>query len=154
MKATRDSWKAEPMPGQKTSLPFQRTYTEQEYQHLILGLNPEEMEDKWFVFEEGGWLHFHRSWTGFCIYRVHCEKAAAGYTTTETWVNRDPEQYSETDDAFDAALLQFLIETLLLGNPCPFPRKAGVSEDQQALFQWSSVGRQRDNQGNDIYGDH
>ena len=28
------------------------------------------MENKWFVFQEGDGLHFHRSWTGILVYRV------------------------------------------------------------------------------------
>lgn len=46
------------MPGQKSRLELQRIFTDQEYQRFCLGLIPEEMEDKWFIFEEGGWLRF------------------------------------------------------------------------------------------------
>jgi hypothetical protein len=28
------------------------------------------MENKWFVFQEGDRIHFHRSWTGILVYRV------------------------------------------------------------------------------------
>jgi len=33
-----------------------------------MGLVPEEIEDKWFIYWEDDTLFFHRSWTGNCIY--------------------------------------------------------------------------------------
>ena len=28
------------------------------------------MENKWFVFQEGDRIHFHRSWTGILVFRA------------------------------------------------------------------------------------
>jgi hypothetical protein len=42
----------------------------------------------------------------------------------KTWANRDPEKYGNTDDAYDAELLNWVIEFKLLGNEersCPMP---------------------------------
>jgi hypothetical protein len=50
--------------------------------------------------------------------------------------------------ALGAALLKSLIETLLQGKP--FPRKAGVSQDQQTISKSGSVGRQTEDQGDDV----
>jgi hypothetical protein len=64
---------------------------------------PKDMEDKWFIyFERGpanrppeaqesaspqGWLLFHRSWTGACIYGLHLERApGGGARVVDSWV--------------------------------------------------------------------
>lgn len=127
--ATRDSWKRVPMPEQKKQLQVDRTFSEEEYQRLQIGLVPQEMEDKWFLYFEKGWLFFHRSWTGYGIYQVRVEPCAAQgvpsasqYRIAEAWVNRDASIYRYRDDDYDKALLLFLIEDLLLGYDVPFPR--------------------------------
>ncbi len=30
-------------------------------------------KDKWFIYYENGWLHIHRSWTGFEIFKLNIE---------------------------------------------------------------------------------
>jgi hypothetical protein len=54
------------MPAARASLIFNRTFPEEEYQLLGLGLIPEVMEDKWFIYLDGDWLVVHRGWTGYC----------------------------------------------------------------------------------------
>jgi hypothetical protein len=92
-----------------------RTFTEEEYQLLSLGLIPEVMEDKWFIYLDGDWLSFHRSWTGYCIYQVRLAHEDGTYRIAEVWVNRDPAQYSSQDAESDAAILsRILIDSFLL----------------------------------------
>ena len=128
--ATRDSWKRVPMPEQKKQIQVDRTFSEEEYQRLQIGLVPQEMEEKWFLYFEEGWLFFHRSWTGYCIYQVRVEpcgpqgvQSASPYRIAEAWVSRDASTYRYTDDDHERALLLFLIEHLLLGYDVPFPRQ-------------------------------
>ncbi len=90
-KATRDSWKTQPIPELNTQLQLERTFTLKEYEHLSWGQIPQEMEDKWFTYLEDDWLYFHRSWTGFCIYQVSLKQIGDNYIVGEAWVNRDPE---------------------------------------------------------------
>jgi len=132
--ATRDSWKRVPMPEQKKWIPVDRIFSEEEYQRLQIGLVPQEMEDKWFIYFEEGWLFFHRSWTGRCIYQVRVEPcgpqgvlSASQYRIAETWVSRDASIYRYTDDDHDRALLLFFIERLLLGYDVPFLDKDRAS---------------------------
>jgi hypothetical protein len=73
------------------------------------------MEDRWHIFFKDPWLHFVRSWTGFCVYKVRLEKSDAGYRVAEVWINRDRRQYGGTDALEDAQRLSFLIEHLLVG---------------------------------------
>jgi hypothetical protein len=142
--ATRTAWQNQPMPEVKTRLPLGGQFTPDEQRRIAHGLVPEEMEDKWFIFYEDGWLHLHRSWTGLCVYVVKLRPTAdGGSELEEAWVNRDPAQYKETDQARDAAMLAYLIERLLLGRNVPFP--GGGAGLQSQLLRHHLVGYARSN---------
>ena len=110
MAATRDSWKTMPLPAAREVLALDRTYSAFEFDRLKEGEVPRRMEDKWFVFYEEPWLYLHRSWTGFSVYQVQFEPAAAGARVAEVLVNRDSEQYRGTDGTRDALLLSVLLD--------------------------------------------
>jgi hypothetical protein len=133
--ATRASWKNQPLPDARAPLAYTRTFDAQEHARVTKGLVPEEMEDKWFIFYEAPWLFLHRSWTGTCIYAVRLRAERAGSVVEEALVNRAPEQYRETDDSHDLALLAFLVERLLLGRVAKFPVRRDLDATKaQALF--------------------
>ena len=56
----------------------------------------------------------------------------------EAWVNRDKEQYTCVDDEYDAGLVSWLIDVLLLKRPAPWPESG---KGDEPLRQWSQVGR-------------
>lgn len=120
--ALRSSWKIEPMPTEVVRLPFEKAYSAEDAARIRRGLIPREMEDKWFMYLEEDVLYLHRSWTGLCIYRVALEpRADGGYTVREVLANRDPAQHRCASDEYEAALLDFLIDALLLGKPARRP---------------------------------
>lgn len=123
--ASRDAWKTLPMPQARARLDFDRSYDAGDFARIQAGLVPEAMEDKWFVFYETPWLYCHRSWTGFAIYALRFEATHAGARVAEAWVNRDPGQYGEVDDAQDGRRLGLLIDGLL--------RRGAVSPLQEAV---------------------
>ena len=126
--ANKNSWKVcLPLPAKREKLSFYHSYSTEQYEQISLGLIPEVMEDKWFVFMENNILSFHRSWTGVCIYEVHFEKIDDKYWVKEVWVHRDSQQYMETDSDYDCELLNFLIENLLLGKHVPFPMPSKIA---------------------------
>jgi hypothetical protein len=139
--ATRASWKNQAMPSERGPLAFARTFTPDELARIERGLVPEQMEDKWFVFFESPWLWFHRSWTGLAIYGVKIEDGAV----TEAVVNRHPEQYRAKDDQYDADLLGFLIDRLLLDREVPFPHRETVPTSKADLLVHHVVGRAKSN---------
>jgi hypothetical protein len=145
--ASRTSWKTQPPPPAEARerLPYERRFDAAEQQRLLRGLVPDQMEDKWFIFHEDGWLYFHRSWTGLCIYGVRLRPEGAGSAVEEAWVNRAPDQYARTDSDYDTRLLAYLVDRLLLGaNDTPFPmpsRLAGT--DKEAAYQHHVVGHAR-----------
>ena len=149
MRATSKSWKTQPLPAERARLRLERSFSVAEWDAVQLGFIPEEMEDKWFIYEKGGWLAFHRSWTGMCIYRVRLRKTPTGREIAEAWVSRKIDQYSCVDDAYDTAVLSWLIDVLLLKRPAPWPESGRGDEP---LRQWSLVGRAmlaHDDEGNE-----
>ena len=104
--ATRNDWRIEPMPEQHETFVFDRSFTNEEMDVLHLGNIPKEMEDKWFWYMEGTTLWAHRSWTGFCIYRIDLKEDGKHVVT----VNRDPEQYRCTSIEEDVRSLNMLLD--------------------------------------------
>ena len=91
-RATQSSWRTSPPPSARESLGFDAVFTDAEAGLLMLGAVPAEMDDKWFVYFNDGWLHFHRSWTGFHIYALRLDGSPGGVRVTDSWVNREPDQ--------------------------------------------------------------
>jgi hypothetical protein len=117
MRATRESWQTNGMPENKSLLKFTRHFSLAEFNRLSLGLVPEQMEDKWFIFFEEPGLFFHRSWTGDCIFKLLLQPDGDGYCISEAWVNRDPHQYNSSGPASDIEWLTKLVERLVLDKP-------------------------------------
>ncbi|MDE8740998.1 hypothetical protein PZA20_04110 [Pectobacterium polaris] len=122
MYAQAQNWKHAPAPQQMMPLDFQALFTDVEAEQIRKGLIPKQMENKWFIYFEDGWLRFHRSWTGFFIYALKLDGSPAGVRVTDSWVNRDPEQYASTDLEYDRNMLRYLIDvSLLKKQDVPFP---------------------------------
>jgi O-acetyl-ADP-ribose deacetylase (regulator of RNase III) len=113
------------MPERRARLDVRCTFTASEMERLREGLVPEEMEDKWFVVWQDDALLFYRSWTGYLIHRVRFAPAPWGERIAEVEVNRDSDQYRQTDDRHDGLLLLFLMNDLL-GRHAVFPHGAGA----------------------------
>lgn len=104
-KATRDDWKTCDMPEMHVVTEFRMDLTPEQMDTLSWGHVPLEMEDKWFSYMEDGRLHIHRSWTGFCIYIVEFSRDGRHRVT----INRDPDEYTNTDLDKDMEMLAALI---------------------------------------------
>jgi hypothetical protein len=139
-RASRESWQNGPMPETCGELGYTAEFTPAEFRTLSLGVVPQEMEDMWFVFLDGDTLYLHRSWTGACIYQLTFAEIDGRHVVRRALVNRDPDQYRETDSSYDSKLLGFLIEGFLLGRSVPFPVPRGF-EEPKGLYQHSVIGR-------------
>ncbi len=117
--ATRDDWKRKPLPEKRATLPLGQPYSAEEFSLIQRGLVPQRLEDQWFIFYEGDALFFHRSWTGDCIYVVHFHATGDEMRATYADINREPSQYSETDDQRDRERVLELIDVLLLQRSVP-----------------------------------
>ncbi len=139
--AEPNDWKRKPMPEKNTRIVFEKGYNEQEMEKIKWGFIPEQMEDKWFIFWKDNKLHFHRSWTGICIYIVNFQKEQNNkYSIKDAIINRDPEQYKSTDDEYDKKLILYIIDTLLIGKPSVFP-SSNPDSPETALKKWALMGR-------------
>jgi hypothetical protein len=107
--------KFRPLPRLRVQLPFERSFTQAEFLRLKRGIEPQSMEERWHIFFKDPWLHFVRSWTGCCVYKVRLEKRGEVYRIGVVWANRDKRQYGVTNAQEDAERLSFLIDHLLLG---------------------------------------
>ena len=140
IKAHATDWKSSPMPEARTTVRLDRGFDDEEMATIRRGIVPDQMEDKWFIYWDKDQLYFHRSWSGACIYVVSFHVDEHGYRMISAEVNRDPEQYSQTNDEFDARLVSYLIDVLLLRHEASYP-----DEDQfvpkDPLAMWSLVGR-------------
>ena len=102
----RNDWKTEPMPEQHETFMLSRSFSDEEMDTLRCGHIPRAMEDKWFWYMEGPTLWAHRSWTGFCVYRIDFGEDNSHVVT----VNRDPEQYRCTSIEEDIVSLNRLLD--------------------------------------------
>jgi hypothetical protein len=112
--ATKNTWKNIPM-DQPKRIEITLRFTEQQFSGLIKGHIPEAMEDKWFIYFENDWLYFHRSWTGFGIYKAKLNKENEGYSINEFWAERNQEKYTNESDKQDMNNIASLIAGRLLG---------------------------------------
>ncbi len=115
-KATRGMWKATAMPRKRARVPLQRTFTKAEFIKLTKGFVPQSMDDRWFIFFEKGWLYFHRSWTGRCIFQIRLQTHKSGYQVAEAWVNQDPQQHRGGGIDRAAEVISQLIDLQLLAH--------------------------------------
>lgn len=138
--ATAEDWKTLPLPARREPLNFVALYSDSDGERMLLGLIPESMDDKWFIYAQGGWLYFHLSWSGACIYALRLDGSPFGVRVIESWVNRDPAQYRCTDAEYDRQFLGCLIATLMLDQPAEFPSR-GLEGEELAILQHSTLGR-------------
>ena len=97
-------------------LHFQADYSDDEFERIREGFDPQDMDDKWAMFLEGDVLHLHRSWTGLCIYQVTFERRDGRLVVSEALAER-------SDVPHEAPLLGHLVGQLA-GRSTPFPRSS------------------------------
>lgn len=130
-----------PMPAHAARIRLDVTFAPFESWLIARGFRATAMEEKWMVHLDGGRLCFRRSWTGNLIYAAEAAWKGDRLHIGEVLVNRDPAQYTQTDDAHDRRVLVFLIRALLLGERAPFPAAPGMSETEAAIQAWSVAGK-------------
>lgn len=139
-----------PLPEKHAVLAYEEHFTAEESTRLLRCVLPGDMADKWIVLVDDFELRFHRSWTGFCVYVVTLvndredddfdDDEPIRYCACDAVVNRDPDQYSSTDDAHDAALVSWLIRTLLLEQQVELPADPAATPDDALLAAWGFAG--------------
>lgn len=108
-RAIKSDWKTHRMPRTHARLDLGLRIIQDEFERLAFGHIPQAMEDHWFMHFDGDSFCFYRSWTGYCIFKVHVVRDKADFLLDYAIVNRKPEQYGETDDGRDALLACILV---------------------------------------------
>ena len=111
--AQKSDWKTKPLPRKRETIELGLRFSSGEMERIWQGFVPSMMEEKWFIYFADNVLYCHRSWTGYCIYKVYSRAEDAGFSLTHMDVNRNPEQYSETDKVNDRYELISLLNTYL-----------------------------------------
>ena len=75
---------------------------------------PRKLQDKWFIYWEGGILCFHRSWLDTCFFIAIFEVYSAGATIASLRACREKEQYPFSSDEADMYYVRQLIRYILL----------------------------------------
>ena len=139
------------MPAEHKELAVEGQLSREEYVTISNGRIPRTPADKWFIYlDDDNWLHFHRSQTGSCIYQLKIEPFEDRYALTKAVVNRNDSQYRHKDDAYDASLIAYVIDTVLLGRFAPFPKLRGISEEDQTRHQRHVMGTSGSDGGDTI----
>ena len=139
MNATADSWTRQAFE-EGVPIPYRAEFDESQYERIRQGLIPRAMEDKWFVYCEASVLYLHRSWTGLPVYKVVLRENADGAEVIEALWSKPLAEESGADPVYQAALLDFLMSNLLLGQSKPFPQPNDVHGAPRGLFQHHIAG--------------
>lgn len=138
--ATKETWKNIPIDNPKR-IDIDLLFTDKQFSKLKNGLIPQQMEDKWFIYYENGWLNFHRSWTGNGMYKAKLNKVTGGYTIKEFWAERNQEKYNNEDDNIDIETFSFLIARGLLGiDVNNIYSSRNIQSETDVLKGWSNFG--------------
>lgn len=114
--AIRDDWKnLYPLPAERQRLVVNRVYTPDEMAIIYRGFIPSCMDDRWFIYYEGRSLFLHRSWSGFCIFRIDFEPTLAGWSVASAWVSRCKDQllFDVPDDGAEVRGIEILMNDLV-----------------------------------------
>ncbi len=77
---------------------------------MMAGYVPEGMADRWFILMEDGWLLFHRSWSGNCIFGLKVDHLPDGVSITAGWFSRKADEYNSVDIQSDVELARTLLD--------------------------------------------
>lgn len=138
--ATNTSCNHEPIDNPKR-IDIALHFTDKQFLKLKNGLIPERFEDKWFIYYENEWLYFHRSWTGFGIFKAQVIKEQDGYSIKEFWAERNKEKKKYDDDHADIESISFLIAMGLLGiDVRELYVERNIQSDNDCVNGWSNFG--------------
>ena len=114
--ATKASWKTNPPPEDRQHFELPLLFNDDEGEKIRLGHVPKDMDDRWFIYFDQGWLYFHRSWTGDCIFGVRLDGSSAGARVVDAWASRDSKRYNSPGMEQEKDLVTELIRTRLLAE--------------------------------------
>jgi hypothetical protein len=97
--------------------PSPRSWSDAEWATIRRGHRPHDMDDKWLAFVEDDRLFLHRSWTGLGVYEAQFVRGEDGWSISSLLVCGDRSSYRRANDAYEALLVEALIDGMLPGRP-------------------------------------
>lgn len=138
--ATKKTWTNYTIDNPK-KIDIDLHFSDHHFLKLTKGLIPQQMEDKWFIYYDNKWLYFHRSWTGYGMYKAKLNKEVEGYSIKEFWAERNKEKYENEDDNADIEDFTFLIARGLLGiDVRDIYSSKNIQSDNDVIKGWSTFG--------------
>ena len=138
--ATKNSWENIPIDNPQ-KINIELAFSLEQFNKIKNGLIPEEMEDKWFIFYENNWLYFHRSWTGYGIYKAEIIEKNSSYYINEFFVERNKEKYRCENENEDIENFTFLIAWGLLNiDVREIYFNKNKNNEANAIRSWSNFG--------------
>jgi hypothetical protein len=104
-----------PLPQPQVIPPPERVWTGHEWSLIRRGRQAQGMDERWHAFVEDQRLYLHRSWTGWGVYEAHFAPEASGWRINSAVVAGDHDSYRREGDEHESALLEAVIESVLLG---------------------------------------
>lgn len=132
--AKRDSWNREPFTT-SVQLPYRTRLRAEQFERVRLGVIPEMMEDKWFVYFERPHSYFHRSWTGLPVFRLTIEEPDGSAEAVEASWSVELASKPAADIEYQARLVDFLLYAIVLHEDRDFPLPEGMDDKPKGLFQ-------------------
>jgi hypothetical protein len=96
--------------------PPERVWPDEDWHLIRRGHKAADMDDKWDAYVEGQRLYLHRSWTGLGIYEAEFGRVPGGWRITSAVVAGDCGSYRRQGDEYESALLEALIDGVLLAT--------------------------------------
>lgn len=120
------------LPDLHVSVHIYIPITTAEMENVRLGWIPEEMDERWFIYvDEKDVAYIHRSWTGFCIYKIDFAPQQEGWAAVRMTANRNPEEYTNVNIEKDKDMVKtLLLQYLARKRPKPMARLILYSSKQ------------------------
>lgn len=110
MTARAEDWPHEPLAQPYEEIAFSRRFSPEELERIARGRLPVKKSDKWFIYQQGPELFFHRSATGECVFLLDLGAGLLRVAGLEGFTPEDRR-----------AVLSYLIDRLLLESDAKPP---------------------------------
>lgn len=110
--AISSDWKTEPMPESAEEISIIKLAIPISYEAMAIlqkGHIPQEQEDHWFMYCDGEYIRYYRSWSGQCAFVAHYHKEEDCYFIDELTINRALAEFGVNGTEAGVWLFRYLI---------------------------------------------
>ena len=110
--AISSDWKTEPMPESAEEISIIKLAIPITYEDMAIlqkGHIPQEQEDHWFMYCDGEYIRYYRSWSGKCAFIAHYHKEEECYFIDELTINHALAEFGVNGTEAGVWLFRYLI---------------------------------------------